>query len=114
MADIPLAARIIRTLEAGPIQGQTELMQAVLGPQRTIAQCEGFRLALRFHLVHPIGVVEERVQLPATGHEGPPVFEYRYRLPTAAEVEASKAVVRTSQPPAADANEVLWLDEGAD
>ena len=111
MADIPLAARIIRALEAGPIQGQTELMQAVLGPHRTIAQCEGFRLALRFHLVHPIGIVEERVQLPSTGHEGPPVFEWRYRLPTDAEAAASRALVRSPQP--VDANEA-WLEEGAD
>lgn len=112
MADTPLAARILRALQGGPIQGQTELMQAVLGPNRTIAQCEGFRLALRFHLVHPIGIVEERIQLPATGVEGPPVFEWRYRLPTAAEVEASKALVRSSQPPAIDGD--FQFDEGAD
>lgn len=91
---IPLAARILRALQGGPIHGQTALLEAVLGSQRTIEQCETFRIALRFHLVHPIGVVEERVQLPSTGHEGPAVFEYRYRLPTEAEAAASRALVR--------------------
>lgn len=111
-ADIPLAARILRVLEAGPVQGQTELLQAVLGPQRTIAQCESFRLALRFHLVHPIGVVEERVQLPSAGHEGPPVFEFRYRLPTAAEAAASKAMVRSSQPRGGSSHpDAIWGEE---
>lgn len=110
MADISLAARIIRALQNGPVTGQTDLMQAVLGPQRTISQCENFRIALRFHLVPPIGVVEERIQLPSTGHEGPPVFEYRYRLPTDAEARASEALVRSPQ---AERDDVR-IEEGTD
>ncbi len=103
-----LAERILRALQSGPVTGQTDLMTAVLGPQRTIEQCESFRLALRYHLVHPIGVVEERVQAQATGIEGPPVFEYRYRLPTAAEAAASKALIRSPLP------ENPSIEEGTD
>ncbi len=105
-----LAQRILRALESGPIAGQTDLMNAVLGPQRDLEQCEAFRLALRYHLVHPIGVIEERVQVPATGIDGPPVFEYRYRLPTAAEAAASRAVVRSPQPDRNDPS----VEEGTD
>lgn len=96
-ADLSLAARIIRALQDAPANGQTDLMQRVLGPNRTLDQCSQFNATLRFHLVHPIGVVEERIQVPGTGHAGPPVFEFRYRLPTAAEAEASRAVARAGR-----------------
>lgn len=88
-SDHPITTRILRELRCGPASGQTELMDRVLGPHRTLDECEGFRLALRYHLTPPIKVVEERIQREGTGHEGPPVFEFRYRLATMAETIAS-------------------------
>ena len=85
----PLTLKILDALASGPVTGQTDLMRIVLGAERTLPQCEGFRLAMRYHLTPPIKVVEERIQIPGTGHEGPPVFEYRYRLATMAECVAS-------------------------
>lgn len=88
-SDRPFTTRILRELRSGPASGQTELMDRVLGPHRTLDDCEGFRMALRYLLTPPIKVVEERIQREGTGHEGPPVFEFRYRLATMAETIAS-------------------------
>lgn len=88
-SDQPFATRILRELLSGPASGQTELMDRALGPHRTLNDCVHFRMALRYLLTPPIKVVEERIQLKGTGHEGPPVIEFRYRLATMAETIAS-------------------------
>lgn len=89
MASDPPLLRILRELRCGPASGQTELMDRVLGPHRTLDDCVFFRMALRYLLTPPIKVVEERIQREGTGHEGPPVFEFRYRLATMSETIAS-------------------------
>lgn len=88
-SDQPFATRILRELRCGPASGQTELMDRALGPHRTLDDCVFFRMALRYLLTPPIKVVEERIQRDGTGHEGPPVFEFRYRLATMAETITS-------------------------
>lgn len=35
---------------------------------------------MALHMQAPPTVTEERVQTPGTGHDGPPVFEYIYRI----------------------------------
>lgn len=81
----PMTERIIRALRDGPARGQTELMARVLGPEYSLDEWTDFQTAMRWHLVFPQGVIEEKLQLAGTGHEGPPVYEYVYRLPTDAE-----------------------------
>lgn len=86
----PMQERVARALKEGPARGQLELGRRVLGQQYTIDQWEDFVTALRWHMTYPAMVIEERAQLSGTGHEGPPVYEYTYRLATAAEKEKYK------------------------
>jgi hypothetical protein len=68
--------RILRALQGGPVTGQTELIRALkLGPE----SLGSFNATLRVCLGQ--GEVREvRRQLAATGHEGPPVYEYIYSI----------------------------------
>lgn len=83
--------RIRRALKnQGPCVGQGELARRVFGQGLTLETQEEFNRALRYLLAYPRtrsglpdlppNVVEEKRQLPGTGHEGPPVFEYVYTL----------------------------------
>jgi hypothetical protein len=75
-----LRARILRALQGGPARGQGELMARVLGAQFTPDQQQRFNETLRSMLVAPVELRETKTQLPGTGWEGPPVYEYTYSL----------------------------------
>ncbi len=75
-----LRARILRALGQGPARGQGELMQRVLGAQFSVDDQQRFNETLRSMLAHPPELRETKAQLPGTGHEGPPVYEYTYTL----------------------------------
>jgi len=68
--------RIQRAIAGGPVCGQAALGQAMglssLEDWNTLAS------TLRSMLAYPAELRERRVQLPGTGHEGPPVYEYWY------------------------------------
>lgn len=91
MSDLPMQERVLRELRAnGPAISQYDLGRRVLGERYTLDQWEDFTTALRWHMTYPALVIEERRQLPGTGHEGPPVYEYTYRLATEAEKASYK------------------------
>jgi len=75
-----LYARIRRALQAaGPrgVVGRTKLTTDVLGKQFTLAQSAELNDALN-DMIRWHEVAEAKRQLPGTGWEGPPVFEYVY------------------------------------
>jgi hypothetical protein len=73
-----LRTRIVRALGQGPARGQGELMQRVLGQQFSVDDQQRFNETLRSMLVPPVELRETKTQVPGTGHEGPPVYEYTY------------------------------------
>ena len=83
-----IEARVLLALREAPARGQHDLGRRVLGESYTIEQWDEFASALKWHMTHPATVIEEKRQVPGTGHEGPPVYEYTYRLATAAEKAA--------------------------
>jgi len=84
-SSLTMVGRVLRELrDNGPARGQTALAQRVLGERYTMADLESFKLALRWHLNPPSSVIETRVQLPGTGLDGPPVYEYIYSVPETA------------------------------
>ena len=86
----PMQERVLRELRNGPARGQYDLGRRVLGDRYSLEQWEEFHTALDWHMTWPPRIVEEKTQLPGTGHEGPPVYEYTYRLATPAEKELYK------------------------
>lgn len=83
--------RVLRELRTnGPARGQYDLGRRVLGERYTLDQWHEFTCALNWRMTYPALVIEEKHQLPGTGHEGPPLYEYTYRLATEAEKEKYK------------------------
>lgn len=74
-----LGQRIRRALEAGPCVGQLDLGRRVLGTDYSLEQWQEFSEALRGMRVVGM-VVESRNQVPGTGHEAIPWYEYTYSL----------------------------------
>lgn len=66
--------RILRALQGGPCHGQTELLRILKLPAD---QLKNFNGALRI-AISDGEVIETKRQIPGTGHDGPPVFEYTY------------------------------------
>lgn len=72
-----MRARICNALRQGPANGQAELGQR-LG-LKDLAEWNTFTETMRSMLIKPVELIEEKRQLPSTGIDGPPVFEYIYR-----------------------------------
>lgn len=70
--------RILRALAMGPITGQTALIAEVSKGGWTPRDQRDFNAALTI-AISDGEVSETKRQVPGTGHEGPPVFEYVYR-----------------------------------
>lgn len=77
---VSLRARILKALQQGPARGQAELAERVFGPNRTLDDQQRFNETLRSMLTKPVELRETQTQLPGTGMEGPPVYEYVYSL----------------------------------
>lgn len=75
-----LRTRILKALALGPCRGQGELATRVFGANYTLDDQQRFNETMRSMLTHPIELRETKTQLPGTGLEGPPVFEYTYSL----------------------------------
>lgn len=71
-----LRQRIHQALKQGPAVGQRELA-ARLG-MTTFDELNTLAATVRSMLIPPLEIRETKRQLPGTGHEGPPVFEYIY------------------------------------
>ncbi len=72
-----MPARILRALQQlGRAVGRAPIMQQA---NVSVQEWEKFNHAMRI-LIANEDVVESCVQLPGTGNEGPPVYEYTYTL----------------------------------
>ncbi len=71
-----LRQRIHAVLRRGPVVGQAAL-GSELG-MKTHTEFNELAAVLRSMLTPPLEIRETKRQIPGTGHEGPPVFEYVY------------------------------------
>lgn len=71
--------RALRTAGRTGINGRTMLTSEVLGKDMTLKQSAELNECVN-DLIGWKEVSEEKRQLPGTGHDGPPVFDYIYTL----------------------------------
>lgn len=79
--------RIRRVLRAaGPrgVLSRATITSDVLGQNMTLKQANEVNECIN-DLIGWKEIVETKNQIPGTGHEGPPVFEYRYAMASAKE-----------------------------